>query len=112
MTTFHLDAGEKRPGTKDGRGRDRRTGLCGLDLLPRVTDDEATELMVHHLEIAAIYYKNTPDDHDALVAEVKRLMMRDPPGFEGDALTGALAFLAAIAQYHEQLKAKQDAEDE
>lgn len=107
MTTFHLD-GDQRLSATDNRGRDKRTGLCGLDSLPRVTDDEATELMAHHLTLAAVYYKNTPDDHPGLVAEVRRLMSRDqPPGFESDALCGALAFLAAICTYHDKLRLEQ-----
>jgi hypothetical protein len=104
MATFHLDA-QPKPSTKDGQGRDKKSGLCGLDNLPRTTDDEATELMVHHLELAAIYYKNTPDDYTALITEVTRLMKRDhPPEFTTDALAGALAFLTAINAYHEELK--------
>jgi hypothetical protein len=111
MTTFHLDAGSKRPSAVDGRGRDKKTGRCGLDYLPRVTDDEATELMVHHLEIAAIYYKNTPDDHAAILVEVTRLMTRELPGFHTDALAGALGFLTAISDYHERLKKQQNEEE-
>lgn len=111
MTKFHLDPGPQRPSETDARGRNKKTGLCGLDTLPRVTDDEAVELMVHHLDLAAIYYKNTPDDLAAVETEVKRLMTRDPPGFEGDAWAGALAFLRAISEYHEKLKAEQDEQD-
>lgn len=48
-----------------------------LDSLPAITQDEALELMTHHLQLARVYYQNVSDDTSLVAAEVQRLMHDD-----------------------------------
>lgn len=81
------------------------TQRIGLDSLPPVTADEALELCVHHLQLAAIYYMNTGDDLESDVAEARRIVLRDCPTFVDDPRwVGAEAFLRASHAQHEAAK--------
>lgn len=49
----------------------------GIDV-PRVTNDEATELCVYHLQMASAYFQAAPDDmNKSLIEEIKRKMQND-----------------------------------
>lgn len=110
MTKFHL-APEVRP-TRPFRndGTDSR-GRIGLDSPRRVTRDEATELMAHHLMLAHMYYQATPDDEAAVLDEVERLLASEIPGGSDDPeLVGARAWLTAMNAYYAELKRQQQAQ--
>lgn len=51
----------------------------GVDA-PRVTRDRAVELMIHHLELAAMYFEATPEDEAVVRGECERLMARRKVG--------------------------------
>lgn len=116
MTRFHLDR-DNHPSERPahvkpikGDGTDAH-GRIGLDTFRRVTRDEATELMAHHLSLAAIFYEATPHDEAAVLAEVERLLASGIPDHDGPELIGARAWLAAMNARYAALKAEQDAED-
>lgn len=44
------------------------TTLLNLDMFP-TTPDEAVELTIHHLRLAAMFFMNTPDDDGAALRE-------------------------------------------
>lgn len=73
----------------------------GLDSLPAVTQDEALELCVHHLQLAAIYF-----DNEANLSEAKKIITRDAPSYvDGNPdWEGPKAFLRASHHAHEALK--------
>jgi hypothetical protein len=49
----------------------------GLDA-PRVNHDEAVELFIHHLEMAAMYFQATPtDDCKQITEELSRVITLD-----------------------------------
>lgn len=112
MTKFSLDGiprGERRthpdaPYRADGTDR---FGRIGFDA-PRVTRDEALELMVHYLKLAAAYFQATPEDEDANFAEMTRLMTHEIPGHEDPALIAARLWFATMRAHYERLKAEQD----
>lgn len=116
MTKFTLDRDSNpsnRPAVAHpvrGDGTDAK-GRIGLDTFRRVTRDEATELMVHHLSLAAVFYEATPVDEAAVLAEVERLLASDVPNHDCPELVGARAWLTAMNAYYAALKAKQDKED-
>lgn len=80
----------------------------GLDKLPPVTEDEALEICVHHLQLAAIYAQNVSEDLPAVLAEAERIVCRDAPTYvKGNPFwEGARAFLEASHEAHEALKEK------
>ena len=65
---------------------------------PEVTRDEALELMVHHLQLAAMYFEAVRDTPKTRV-EVSRLLDRD-----ARSRAAALAWYDTIYQYYEALK--------
>ena len=81
------------------------TERFGLDT-PKVTRDEALELMVYHLRMASTYFEATPEDIDGVRKEMTRIMLSDEaPGVaENNQLAPALAWLAVIHDYYEKLK--------
>lgn len=84
------------------------TGRVGLDNLPTVTRDEALEHMIHHLQLATIYYQNTSDNSEEVHSELERLMLRDcPEGYQPPELIAARSWIAALDIHFEQLKREQ-----
>jgi hypothetical protein len=113
MTKFHLDRDPLTAGERSGPlgdlyradGTDR-FGRVGVDA-PRVSRDVALELMVHHLQLAAMYYEATPDDDAAVAAEVERLLISEIPYHETPALRAARPWLEAIRAHYERLRREQ-----
>lgn len=70
---------------------------------PTVHPDEAVELMAHHLALAAAYYEATPTE--GVLPEVLRLIEKEP------AKEAAQEWLSALDDYYEDLRRKQDDED-
>lgn len=67
---------------------------------PSYTRDEATELCVHHLRLAAAFYQMTPEDNNAsLLSEIKRQC-------DGDEFSEkpAKEWAAKILKMYERLK--------
>lgn len=74
----------------------------GLDNLPRVTEDEALELCVHHLQLAACYAMNIPDDLKAVLTEAERIVNRDNTTWKDNpGWKSVEAFLKASWRAHE-----------
>lgn len=68
--------------------------------VPKVTSDEATELMVHHLGLAAAYFQCVPDDmNKAVNAEIWRQLKDDSFAF-----APAQAFAEKILKLYEDDK--------
>lgn len=77
----------------------------GVDA-PRVTHDEAVELCIYHLRMAAMYYEATPnDDNKQLVEEINRLMKRDD---NHNWFQPAHDFISASWRFHDKLKKQQE----
>lgn len=75
----------------------------GLDA-PRVTNDEATELLAHMLGLAHMYFQATPDD---MREEVVRLIaLREGDNPNGSVMIGAMAAYDAWHAHYERLKAE------
>lgn len=76
------------------------------DSLPSVTEDEALELMTHHLQMAAIYFQNTvsdwePEHYD----EVQRIVTRDVPSYtDNPTWLASKAFIEASVAKYELMK--------
>lgn len=67
----------------------------------RVTPWEAVELMIHHLELARMYYEATPNEHEEVKKETIRIMERDeknPPD-----LQAAMVWLDKIKQVYDEM---------
>lgn len=84
--------------------------LIGLDCF-KVTEDEAVEMTIHHLRLAAMFFMNTPEDGGkALKEEIGRLRRRDnkqsklPIDYVDAGDNGIAAFIDAITAAHEALK--------
>lgn len=72
---------------------------------PPVTRDEAVELCIYHLRLAAMYYEATPDDDNKqLEEELQRVCARDD---DWRAHQSALDFLSASWRFHDELKKQQ-----
>lgn len=73
--------------------------LLGISNL-EVTQDEAVELCLHHLALAATFFEATPDDNNTQIIEElnRRYHMSN------DVIAGSRGFLTAIHSYHEKLK--------
>lgn len=83
--------------------------------IPPLTSDEATRLMIYHLEMAAAYYAATTDDDKALEM-INKLMVPDGPmsklvGYVGPSLTAARAWFRAIYEYYESMKVMKEDDD-
>ncbi len=86
----------------DGTDKDGRIGLGNL---PRVTRDEALELMIHHLQMASVYYEAVPGDEDSNRAELERIMGREIVGaYVPPELPAARAWLTSMDTSYAQLK--------
>lgn len=71
----------------------------------RVTEDEARELMFHHLLLAQRFFEAIDDDpkeYDTTMKELKRTLGHDSAAFEG-----ARAFIVALTNYYDDLKREQ-----
>ena len=78
-----------------------RKDTFGIDV-PRVTRDEAVELMVHHLGLAASYFEATPEDAGAQVSdEIRRAL-------DGPAVAASLAFATVIHSEFEEMKERDE----
>lgn len=75
----------------------------GLDA-PRVTADEAVELCIHHLQLAAMYFEATPDDTEQLLTEARRIMLREVPSYDTPGYHAAVVWIADIAATYNQMK--------
>lgn len=72
---------------------------------PAVTRDEALELMVYHLKMAAALYEATPKDDNAVLDEMERLMVdHSLPSREAPALLAARPWLARIRGVYADMK--------
>lgn len=69
----------------------------GLD----TTEDEATELVAHHLLMAALYFEATPKDFRKTHGEIKRILLGKG---ETEARNAASAFLENINASYEAMK--------
>lgn len=76
--------------------------LINLECFP-VTEDEAVEMTIHHLRLAAIFFMNTPEDlGHALKEEARRLAIRRnqqgglPYDYADLADNGIAAFIEAM----------------
>lgn len=101
---FHLDRYPPVAHPVRGDGEDSQ-GRIGIDAR-RVTRDEATELMAHHIALAVSYYEATPADESAVRVEVERLFDDGVSGRTGPEVTAARAFLTALNAYYANLKKK------
>lgn len=116
MTEFHVNRDHhptqrpKRINPTNNDGTDAQ-GRIGLDTMRRVTRDEATELMAHHIALACLYYEAAPADEAAVLAEVERLLSSGIEDYDGRDVVAARGFLAAMNAYYARLKVEQDLED-
>lgn len=106
---FHLDRYPPVVQPVRGDGEDAQ-GRIGIDAR-RVTRDEATEFMAHHLTLAVSYYEATPTDEAAVAMEVERLL-GDGLLHAGPELVAARAFLVAMNAYYAELKKRYPDNDE
>lgn len=65
------------------------------------TEDEATELVAHHLLMAAIYFEATPENVEITQAEVRRILTEKG---EPEATEAAAAWLGTINAAYEAMK--------
>lgn len=83
------------------------TQLYKADLFP-FDQDEAVELTIHHLRLAAVFFMNTPDDAGkALVEELQRQRKRLEAAGEitnDDWYEPAMDFLQRAVQIHDARK--------
>ena len=74
---------------------------------PAVTQDQALELMAHHLQLAYTYFEAISDDDKAVDQELKRLMidpdMKDIKDYLTPAYRAAVPWLATLRAFHERL---------
>lgn len=79
-----------------------RAQTFGLDAL-RTTEDEATELFVHHLALAWMFFHNTPHDDGASIREeIERIITLDRGvGFEEGVQSAMKGFAADLAKIYE-----------
>jgi len=91
FTRFSLD---KTP--RHRQPPNKADGKLLLSSPPRVTRDEALELMVHHLQLAAMYYEATSHDESAVAIEVNRIMSEDVIGFDPPGKLAAQAWLRSM----------------
>jgi len=76
----------------------------GIDV-PPVTEDEALELMIHHLSLAASYYEATPNNYDNNYKEMERIMtLHNIPSYTSPALKAARVWLHAIDEDFKRMK--------
>lgn len=75
-----------------------KNGKVGLDA-PRVHPDTATELMAHHLELAAMYFEAIPDKPEENQKELARIVGKHEP-----ACIAGLVWLKTIQAYYDKLK--------
>jgi hypothetical protein len=69
---------------------------------PRVTRDEATELCVHHMMLAATYFEATPDDDNtSIICEIVRAVKRSEDDARAQLYTD---FARALWKFHEAQK--------
>lgn len=69
-----------------------------------VTEDEARELMFHHLLLAQRFFEaldDDPSEHQILMKELSRVLGHDPA-----ASFGAHAFIVALESHYEELKSR------
>jgi hypothetical protein len=66
---------------------------------PRVGQDEALELMVHHLQLAAMYFEATSEDFEECLAEIKRLLEDDPRS-----AVSAIPWYSAISGFYKEVE--------
>lgn len=70
----------------------------GVDA-PSVTNDEATELMVHHLQLAAMYFEAVPPNDEQNLREIARLLKDDDR-----TLVAAKPFYLALQRFYDSMK--------
>lgn len=75
-----------------------KTQIINVDA-PRTTSKQAIELMVHHLQLAAMYFEATPLDVEKLITECLELIGDDG----GSCAKASIAFLRAIDKYFNDL---------
>lgn len=75
-----------------------KEGKVGLDA-PRVHPDTATELMAHHLQLAAMYFEAIPDKPEENVREIERIIGKQEPAF-----IAGKEWLRVIQAYYDKLK--------
>lgn len=66
---------------------------------PEVTRDAAVEHMVHHLQLAAMYFEAVPESYDDVRDEMLRLIKNDDRS-----IGPALAWFSHIHKYYEDMK--------
>lgn len=90
---------------------------------PRVHPDAALELMVHHLQLAHMYFQVAPDDHDANKIEAFRLFTAGLPtmtkwvddggigssqeiklGLDGPEIVAGMAWLERMEEIYQAMK--------
>lgn len=72
--------------------------------VPPVTQDEALELMVHHLSLAAAYFEAAPENYDDNIKEIERIMTSEIKGFVSPGLKAAKAWLLAMDYTYNEMK--------
>ena len=72
----------------------------------RVTRDEAVELCLHHLNLAAKFFEASPDDNNEQINREAERILRDPdlPDFDTPELVAARAWLKVIHAQYEIMK--------
>lgn len=71
----------------------------------QVTEDEARELMFHHLLLAQRFFEaldDDPSEHAILMKELTRVLGHDDAAF-----CGARAFIVALESYYQDLTREQ-----
>lgn len=81
------------------------TQPLGLDAFP-VTEDEAVELVVHHLKLAAMFFANTPEDKGRQLNEELRRQFAPGRwiGFEEGYLNACSIWVAELVAIYERDK--------
>lgn len=81
------------------------TTPVGLDAFP-VSSDEAVELTIHHLKLAAMFFMNTPDDGGEQLQEeiVRQIENRSPFRHTDEVALASREFLAFLIDHYENSK--------
>lgn len=74
------------------------TGKVGVDAPGPVHPDVALELMVHHLQLAAMYFEALPKSHEKNMAEINRLLKDDDR-----CRAGAPQFVEGLNDFYEAM---------
>lgn len=73
----------------------------------KCTEDEATELCIHHLNLAGLFFEMSPDDNnEALMEELERKRKQNG-GYREPWMEAAVMFIGSLLVNYEGMKKEQ-----